>query len=197
MRTKRRPFLIKQGCRVLDPRGRASVYRGFVRPLVENCPTVWIGPAPSHLGRPDSIQQKAKRLAGRCCRVFTAVEMSRRCAFYTGCIMQMRQLPSVISILPATRCSVPAFAHVQQTGFRSTHVRFAISESQIVSTTRCDPSTSELFSTGTACLPRFSQLSLIVKAFQLSAVQPNQFLSSFTPVTLNIDCLLLRVVGLL
>ena len=39
-------------------------YKGFVRPLMEYCPLVWNGAAPSHLARLDRVQKRALSLIG-------------------------------------------------------------------------------------------------------------------------------------
>lgn len=55
---------MRRAARVLDGKGRASVYRGFVRPLMECSPLTWMGAAPTHLARLDSIQRTASRAIG-------------------------------------------------------------------------------------------------------------------------------------
>ena len=44
--------------------GRLSVYRRYVRPVLEYAPNVWIGVAPTHLHQLDRVQRKALRIIG-------------------------------------------------------------------------------------------------------------------------------------
>ena len=53
-------FLVKAS-RFLDPRGRATVYKGFVRPTLEYCSLVWMG-APCHIL--DRVQKRALKIIG-------------------------------------------------------------------------------------------------------------------------------------
>ena len=48
----------------LDHHGRLVVYKGFVRPVLEYCPLVWMGAASSHLAKLDKVQQRAMRMIG-------------------------------------------------------------------------------------------------------------------------------------
>ena len=47
---------------VLCTRGRAVVYKGFVRPLMEYSPLVWLGAA--HLNKLDRVQLRALKIIG-------------------------------------------------------------------------------------------------------------------------------------
>ena len=40
------------------------MYKGFVLPVLEYAPLVWMGAAPSHLARLDSVQRRALRIIG-------------------------------------------------------------------------------------------------------------------------------------
>lgn len=69
MNTRRRLHFFRRAARVLDCSGKASVYKGFVRPLMEYCPTVWMGATATHLSTLDSIQQRASKIIGPAARL--------------------------------------------------------------------------------------------------------------------------------
>ena len=64
-RGNQRLSFFRKACRVLDHHGRLVVYKGFVRPVLEYCPLVWMGAASSHLAKLDKVQQRAMRMIGR------------------------------------------------------------------------------------------------------------------------------------
>ena len=43
--------VLRRACRMLDYHGRLCAYKGFVRPILEYAPLVWMGAASSHLAR--------------------------------------------------------------------------------------------------------------------------------------------------
>ena len=49
---------------VLRTRGRAVVYKGFVRPLMQYSPLVWLGAAAIHLIKLDRVQLRALKIIG-------------------------------------------------------------------------------------------------------------------------------------
>lgn len=57
-----RIHFLKKTAHLLDARGRATVYRGFVRPVMEYCCLVWMGA--STLARLDRIQHRALKVIG-------------------------------------------------------------------------------------------------------------------------------------
>ena len=64
LRATQRIGFLRKASPVLDPPGRLTAYKGFVRPLMEYCPLVWNGAAPSHLARLDRVQKRALSLIG-------------------------------------------------------------------------------------------------------------------------------------
>jgi len=64
LRASQRLGLLRRVARLLDVRGRAAVYNGFVRPVMEYAPLIWMGAAPSHLARLDRVQHRAAKLIG-------------------------------------------------------------------------------------------------------------------------------------
>ena len=64
VRATQRIGFLRKASSVLGPPDRLSVYKGFIRPLMEYCPLVWSGAAPSHLARLDKVQKRALALMG-------------------------------------------------------------------------------------------------------------------------------------
>ena len=64
IRARQRLGLLRKASPLLDSRSRATVYRGFVRPVMEYCPLVWMGAADCHLQRLDQTQRSALHLIG-------------------------------------------------------------------------------------------------------------------------------------
>eukprot|EP00117_Sycon_ciliatum_P006569 scpid70576/ scgid6250/ Probable RNA-directed DNA polymerase from transposon X-element; Reverse transcriptase len=56
--------VLRRACRVLDYHGRLCAYKGFVRPILEYAPLVWMGAASSHLARLDRVQKRAMAIIG-------------------------------------------------------------------------------------------------------------------------------------
>ena len=56
-------MMMKAG-RLLDPKGRATVYKGFVRPVMEYAPLGWGSAAPTHLKLLDKLQNRAQKHIG-------------------------------------------------------------------------------------------------------------------------------------
>ena len=55
---------LRKAARVLDGAGKRTVYRGFVRPVLEYAPLVWMGAASSHLRLLDRVQGRALHILG-------------------------------------------------------------------------------------------------------------------------------------
>ena len=64
VRASQRLGLLRRAARILDTNGRLSVYQGFIRPMLEYAPLVWMSAAPIHLARLDRIQRKAMAIIG-------------------------------------------------------------------------------------------------------------------------------------
>lgn len=63
-RGNQRLSFLRRAARVLNASGRAVVYKGFVRPVLEYGPLVWMGAAESHLNQLDRVQHRALRIIG-------------------------------------------------------------------------------------------------------------------------------------
>ena len=60
--TQRLGFLLGRASRILNQRRLLTIYRGFVRPILEYAPTVWMGAAHTHLHQLDRVQRRALHL---------------------------------------------------------------------------------------------------------------------------------------
>ena len=64
LRANQRFGFFRKASRVLNRQGCMATYKGFIRPLQEFAPLVWIGAAQSHLQALDRIQRKAMKFIG-------------------------------------------------------------------------------------------------------------------------------------
>ena len=64
VRGNQRLGFLRKALPLLDSRSRATVYRGFIRPVLEYCSLVWMGATPSTLGLLDAVQHRALRYIG-------------------------------------------------------------------------------------------------------------------------------------
>ena len=62
IRATQRLHFLRKAAAALCTRGRAVVYKGFVRPLMEYSPLVWLGAA--HLNKLDRVQLRALKIIG-------------------------------------------------------------------------------------------------------------------------------------
>ena len=62
LRGNQRLYFLRRVAPLLDAKGREKVYRGFVRPVLEYCPLVWMGAPSSYLAQLESIQRRALRI---------------------------------------------------------------------------------------------------------------------------------------
>lgn len=63
-RARQRLGLLKKASAILPPLHMEKAYKGFVRPLLEYCPLVWMGAADSHLQQLTNVQMKALKVIG-------------------------------------------------------------------------------------------------------------------------------------
>ena len=64
LRANQRIGFFRKASHVLNRQGSMATYKGFIRPLQEFAPLVWIGTAQSHLQALDCIQRKAMKFIG-------------------------------------------------------------------------------------------------------------------------------------
>ena len=62
IRATQRLHFLRKAAVVLCTWGRVVVYKGFVRPLMECSPLVWLGAAPTHLNKLDRVQLRALKI---------------------------------------------------------------------------------------------------------------------------------------
>ena len=55
---------MRKAAKVLDAHGLVSIYKGFVRPVLEYSPLVWSGAAPTHLSSLDKVHRALKIIGG-------------------------------------------------------------------------------------------------------------------------------------
>ena len=67
LRATQRLGALRKAFHLLDVPGRIQAYNAFVRPVMEYCPIVWMGAAPSHLARLDRVQARAIRAIAPMC----------------------------------------------------------------------------------------------------------------------------------
>ena len=111
IRGKQRLGLLRRAAPYLSREGRLTVYKGFVRPVLEYAPLVWMGAAPSHLSRLDSIQRRALRIIGpgtelqslSLRRYVAALTYTYKLHFITGPTQLLAVLPPRLEPRDATR----------------------------------------------------------------------------------------------
>ena len=62
VRASQRMYFLRRVAPLLNALGRAKLFKGFVRPLFEYCPLVWMGASTTALSRLDNIQRRALKL---------------------------------------------------------------------------------------------------------------------------------------
>ena len=108
---KQRLGLLRRAAPYVSREGRLTVYKGFVRPVLEYAPLVWMGAAPSHLSRLDSIQRRALRIIGpgtalqslSLRRNVAALTYTYKLHFITGPTQLLAVLPPRLEPRDATR----------------------------------------------------------------------------------------------
>ena len=110
VRATQRIGFFRKACHVLDPPGRATAYRGFIRPLMEYCPLVWMGAAATHLSQLDRVQHRALTLIGTGAAMDT-LSLRRRVAGLTTLykLHYIASPPALAATRPA-RAIAPAIA---------------------------------------------------------------------------------------
>ena len=64
LRANSRLHLLRKCAPLLSSHGRATVYKAFVRPILEYCPLVWMGASATTLGLLDTVQRRALHIIG-------------------------------------------------------------------------------------------------------------------------------------
>ena len=63
-KAKQRLGFLRRATRILDVHGRQATYKGFIRPVLEYAPLVWMGAAKTHLSRLDRVKRNALHVLG-------------------------------------------------------------------------------------------------------------------------------------
>ena len=100
-RAKQRLGFLRRAAHILSPAGRTTVYKAFVRPVMEYAPLIWIGAPPSYLQRLDHIQRCALRIIGPGALLPSLA--IRRTVASLACLHKLHYLPGppqLLSVLP-------------------------------------------------------------------------------------------------
>lgn len=65
LRAKQRLHFLKKASPLLDTRGQTTVYKGFVRPILEYAPLAWMGACDTALDMLDAVQHRALKIFDR------------------------------------------------------------------------------------------------------------------------------------
>lgn len=103
-RARRRLGFLRRAAHFLTPAGRTTVYKAFVRPLMEYAPLVWMGAPPSHIQRLDRVQRRALQIIGPGA-ILPSLAV-RRSVAALSCIYKLHYIagpPQLRSVLPPPR----------------------------------------------------------------------------------------------
>ena len=64
LRASQRLGFLRKAAPILDDHGRVTVYKGFVRPLLEYAPLAWSSAAATNMAQLDKVQQRALHFLG-------------------------------------------------------------------------------------------------------------------------------------
>ena len=111
IRGKQRLGLLRRAAPYLSREGHLTMYKGFVRPVWEYAPLVWMGADPSHIARLDNIQRRALRINGpgtelqslSLQRYVDALTYTYKLHFITGSTQLLAVLPPRLEPRDATR----------------------------------------------------------------------------------------------
>lgn len=104
LRANNRLRFLRKAARFLDRKGAATIYHGFVRPLLEYAPLVWMGAAQTHLRQLDRVQRRALHILGPNV-LLQSLEARRTVAALTYLykLMCLDGPPQLVSIVPPLR----------------------------------------------------------------------------------------------
>ena len=101
IRASQRIGFLRKASGVLTLQGKITAYKGFVRPVMEYCPLVWLGAAPCHLSRLHRVQKRALSLIGPGISIDSLAirrTISGFCVLYK--LLCGPRLPTLQSLLP-------------------------------------------------------------------------------------------------
>ena len=100
-RARQRLGVLNRAAHILTPAGRTTVYKAFVRPVMEYAPLVWMGAAQSHLQRLNNVQRRALHAIGPGAHLPSLA--IRRTVASLACLYKLHYLPGppqLLSVLP-------------------------------------------------------------------------------------------------
>ena len=100
-RARQRLGVLNRAAHILTPAGRTTVYKAFVRPVMEYAPLVWMGAAQSHLQRLNNVQRRALHAIGPGAHLLSLA--IRRTVALLACLYKLHYLPGppqLLSVLP-------------------------------------------------------------------------------------------------
>ena len=95
------PWVLNRAAHILTPAGRTTVYKAFVRPVMEYAPLVWMGAAKSHLQRLNNVQRRTLHAFGPGAHLPSLA--IRRTVASLACLYKLHYLPGppqLLSVLP-------------------------------------------------------------------------------------------------
>ena len=125
LRASQRLGFLRKAAPILDDHGRVTVYKGFVRPLLEYAPLAWSSAAATNMAQLDKVQQRALHFLGpgtilqslQLCRMVAALSYLFKLHYIPG-------PPQVKAMLPPTK--PPAVASMCTRQKRQTHHAFQL-----------------------------------------------------------------------
>ena len=100
-RARQRLGVLNRAAHILTPAGRTTVYKAFVRPVMEYALLVWMGAVKSHLQRLNNVQRRALHAIGPGEHLPSLA--IRRTVAWLACLYKLHYLPGppqLLSVLP-------------------------------------------------------------------------------------------------
>lgn len=107
VRATQRLGLMKKACPILDSKGRSTLYKGFVRPVMEYAPLTWMGAPASYLAKLDAVQHRALSLIG--CDTLLPSLIERRTVAALSYLYKLQSPSSPVSL----QAMVPPYSDPQ------------------------------------------------------------------------------------
>eukprot|EP00117_Sycon_ciliatum_P010660 scpid33236/ scgid4028/ RNA-directed DNA polymerase from mobile element jockey; Reverse transcriptase len=125
LRASQRLGFLRKAAPILDDHGRVTVYKGFVRPLLEYAPLAWSSAAATNMAQLDKVQQRALHFLGPG-TILQSLQLRRMVAAlsYLFKLHYIPGPPQVKAMLPPTK--PPAVASMCTRQKRQTHHAFQL-----------------------------------------------------------------------
>ena len=120
LRASQRLGFLRKAASILDDHGRVTVYKGFVRPLLEYAPLAWSSAAATNMAQLDKVQQRALHFLGpgtilqslQLRRMVAALSYLFKLHYIPGPPQVKAMLPPITVAVASTRMSHPLVVHV-------------------------------------------------------------------------------------